>query len=328
MADKVRWGILSTANIGRVRVIPAIQKSRNGVVAAVASRDQHKAQTFAADLNIPTAYGSYEELLADPSIDAIYNPLPNSLHAEWSIKCAEAGKATLCEKPLASNAGEAQHMVDEFARLGVLFAEAFMYRFHPRAQRAKELIDTGAIGDVRFIQASFTFDITGREDDVRLSKPLAGGSLMDIGCYCVNVMRLMTGEEPDRVQAFARIGQRSGVDENMVGILDFPSGVLGHFDCGFRSPATNFYEIRGATGRIVVEPAFVSEPTVESVIRYWDATSGSAGKTITVPAVDQYQLMVEDFASALVEGHPPRYLPQDGVQNMHVIDRLYASLSG
>src|SRR5436190_18142703 len=151
MADKIRWGILSTANIGKARVIPAMQQTNNGKVVAVASRTLEKAQAFAAELNIPITYGSYEELIASPEVDAIYIPVPNSEHVPWSILCAEAGKPTLCEKPLARNAVEAQRIVDTFAEKGVLFAEAFMYRFHPQTVRVKEMVDSGAIGDIKAI---------------------------------------------------------------------------------------------------------------------------------------------------------------------------------
>lgn len=321
MAQKVRWGILSTANIGRKKVIPAIQRSKNGEVVAVASRNSDRAEAFAQALNIPTAYGSYEALLADPSVDAIYNPLPNSEHAPWAIQCAAAGKAMLCEKPLARDAAEAQRIVDAFATRDLLFAEAFMYRFHPQTQHVKSMIDAGAVGNMNMMAATFTFDITGREDDIRLQKGLAGGGLMDVGCYCVNVMRFMTGEEPEAVQAMARKGAE--VDEMLTGLLAFPSGVLGHFDCGFRAIVTNTYEIRGPKGRIVVDPAFTPDLNSDTAIHYYH---DGEHESINIPAVDQYQLMVEDFADAFLNKRPPRFQPQDAVQNMAVIDDLYASL--
>ncbi|GAB4571211.1 MAG: Gfo/Idh/MocA family oxidoreductase [Anaerolineae bacterium] len=321
MTDRIRWGVLSTANIGRKKVIPAIQHSGNGEVVAVASRNIDRARTFAEATGIPRAYGSYEELLADPEIDAIYNPLPNSEHARWSLACAETGKATLCEKPLARNAQEAQTMVDAFAQRNILFAEAFMYRFHPQTVRVLEMVREGAIGEIKLIQAAFTFNISGRENDIRLKKDLAGGALMDVGCYCVNVMRLMTGEEPDYWQAFARTGQE--VDETLAGLLGFPSGVVGHFDCGLRATLANAYEIRGTRGRILVDPAFIPAPDQETTIHYYH---DGAYEAITIPAVDQYQLMVEDFADALLNNRPPRYAPQDAVHNMAAIDQLYASL--
>ena len=324
MGDKIRWGVISTANIGRKRVIPAIQASKNGIVAAVASRNLEKAQEFASELDIPTAYGSYEELIADPNIDAIYNPLPNSQHAEWSIKCAEAGKPTLCEKPLASDAEEAQTMVNAFEEHNVLFAEAFMYRFHPQTQRVKQMVDDGALGTVHTIQSTFNFRIPpDNEGNIRLNKGLAGGSLMDVGCYCVNIIRLLTGEMPYAVGASALIGDESGVDERLVGMMSFDSGVFAHFDSSLRSQFTHTCEIRGSEGRIYVPEAFGIPADKPTIIHYW---AGDIYKTIEIPPANSYTLMVEDFADALINNRPPKYLPQDAVENMDVIDALLNSI--
>ena len=322
MTEKIRWGILSTARIGETRVIPAIKDSYNGEVVAVGSRSLDRAQAFADKLGIPTAYGSYEALLADPNVDAIYNPLPNSEHAEWSMRAADAGKPTLCEKPLASDGAEAQKMVDYFRERSILFAEAFMYRFHPQTVRVLDLLAERAIGKLTTINASFTFPI-GDENNIRLSKPLAGGALMDVGCYCVNVMRLMSGEEPDRAHAAARFGADSMVDEVLAGVLGFPSGVVGHFDCALRTHFSHTYELRGTEGRILVEAAFVMDATKPTVIKWWQ---GQEYQEITIPPANSYQLMVEDFAEALLTPREPRYDPQDGVNNMRVIDRLLASV--
>lgn len=321
MAQKIRWGIISTANIGLKRVIPAIHASHNGEVAAVASRSLAKAQAFAAQAGIPRAYGSYDELLADPQIDAIYNPLPNSEHAAWSLRCAEAGKPMLCEKPLARDAAEAQAMVDAFAARGLLFAEAFMYRFHPQTQQVLRMVEAGAVGQVTAVQATFCFPVAN-EDDIRLSQPLAGGALMDVGCYCVNVIRLLAHAEPDRVSAAATFGSRSRVDEALAGVLGFESGVVAHFDCGLRAFRTHTYEVRGTRGRIQVPEAFVMEAGAATVIRHWQGTSCDE---IAVGPANHYQLMVEDFAAALLNGHAPRYAPQDAVANMRVLDRLIAA---
>lgn len=321
MTDRIRWGVLSTAGIGRKRVIPAIGKSSNGVVAAVASRGLEKAQSFAAELGIPTAYGSYEELIAADDIDAIYIPVPNSEHAEWSIRCAEAGKPTLCEKPLASDAPEAQKMVDAFAERGVLFAEAFMYRFHPQTQKVKELLDAGAVGEIHTLRAAFTFAVNS-EDDIRLSAELAGGSLRDVGAYCVNVMRFMTGHEPEGVKALAKFGAKSGVDETFSGVLKFPGDVLGHFDCGLRTFREHSYELRGDEGRILIEEGFVMDPEHSTFIRHW---KGDDYQEIEISPADHYTLMAEDFADALLNDRPPRFAPMDGVANMDVLDRLAAS---
>ncbi len=319
MTNKVRWGILSTARIGR-RVIPAIQASRNGEVAAVASRSLERAQAWASAHGVPRAYGSYEALFEDDGIDAIYNPLPNSMHAEWSIKCAEAGIPTLSEKPFASDAPEAHSIVDAFETHDLLLAEAFMYRFHPQHAKAQELLAAGGIGELQIINSSFTFPITD-EANIRLSKSLAGGALMDVGCYCVNLMRFMTGEEPERVSAAARIGERSGVDETLIGALAFPSGVIGHFDCGLRSYGQHTYTLKGSEGMISVPQSFVIDKAVDGIVRHW---RGDSYTERVIPAVDQYQLMVEDFADALLKGRPPRFAPSDAVNNMVVVDRLLA----
>ena len=319
MSAKVRWGILSTANIGR-RVIPAIQASRNGVVAAVASRTLEGAQAFAAEMDIPRALGSYEALLAEGGIDAIYVPLPNSMHAEWSVKCAGAGIPTLCEKPFAKDAFEAQSIVDAFERRGVLLAEAFMYRFHPQHAKVKEIVAAGGIGDLQLINSSFTFPISG-EGNIRLSKRLAGGALMDVGCYCINLMRFMTGEEPTRVTASARIGKSTGVDELLAGTLDFPSGVIGHFETGLRAYRQHSYTLKGSAGMITVPTSFVPHKTADTVVRHWQ---GDDYNEHQIPAIDHYQLMVEDFADALLEGRPPRFAPADAVSNMVVVDALLA----
>lgn len=321
MNSKIRWGILSTANIGR-RVIPAIQASHNGEVTAVASRSLERAQAFAAEQNVPAAYGSYEALIAAADVDAIYIPLPNSLHAEWSIKCAQAKKPTLCEKPFASDAQEAQTIVDAFDAADVLLAEAFMYRFHPQHAKVKEIIADGGIGDLHVISSSFTSPISD-ERNIRLSRELAGGGLMDIGCYCINLMRFITGEEPESVMAAARIGPTTGVDEILAGALEFPSGVIGHFDCGLRSQRQQTYTVKGSEGMIVVPIAFVPRKTTDTRIQHW---RNDACIEHTIRAADHYQLMVEDFADALINKREPRFAPMDAVCNMKVIDRIMAQL--
>ena len=321
MTEKVRWGILSTANIGR-RVIPAIHASHNGVVAAVCSRSLERAQAFAAEQDIPRALGSYEQLIADGDIDAIYIPLPNSMHAEWSVKCAEAGVPTLCEKPFASDAAEAQSIVDAFAAHDVLLAEAFMYRFHPQHAKVKEIIAAGGIGDLQIINSSFTFAISD-EANIRLSKPLAGGALMDVGCYCVNLMRFMTGEEPARITASGRIGASTGVDEALAGTLEFPSGVIGHFDCGLRAHRQHSYTLKGTEGMLVVPTSFVPDKAAETLVQHWH---GDGFNVHVIPPIDHYQLMVEDFADALLNERAPRFAPTDAVQNMVVVDALLAQV--
>ncbi len=318
---RIRWGVLSTANIASRRVIPAIHNSRNGEVVAVASRGVEKARAFADRNGIPRAHGSYEALIEDPNVDAIYIPLPNSLHAEWSIRCAEAGKPTLCEKPLASDTPEAQMMVDAFRERQIPFAEAFMYRFHPRTERVRQLLADGEIGDLQLIDATFSF-VVRKEDDVRLKAELAGGSLWDIGTYCVNVMRLMTGEEPIKVHAVGQCGKVSGVDEWLTGVLQFPSAVLGNFSCSLRSQGAHGYHLRGREGCIEIRDGFVPEinQVTEIIVK-----RGAEETRIEIPPADHYQLMVEDFAYALLDNRPPRFAAEDGVANMAVLDALLVS---
>jgi xylose dehydrogenase (NAD/NADP) len=203
----------------------------------------------------------------------------------------------------------------------VLFAEAFMYRYHPQTQRVKSMVDSGAVGEVELIQAAFSFQVRS-ETNIRLRADMAGGALMDVGCYCVNVMRFMTGEEPAAVSALARFGEQTRVDEYMAGIMRFPSGVLGHFDCGLRTFGSHSYEIRGSKGRILVEQGFVMAPGAEMIIRHWH---DDTYQEITIDGVNHYQIMAEAFADSLIKGTPVRFPIQDAVLNMQAIDRLLAS---
>jgi predicted dehydrogenase len=330
VAQKIRWGILSTAKIAEGQLIPAIKESNNSVVTAVGSRDLQRAKAYAERNDIPKAYGSYEELIADPEVDAIYNPLPNGMHGEWSIRSAESGKPVLCEKPLSSNAAEAQQMADTFKKYNLPLAEAFMYRFHPQTQRVKQMVESGAVGKVHLMEASFSFAMEG-DSDIRLQADLAGGALMDVGCYCVSVIRFMLGEEPDQARMFGDFGARSHVDEQMVGLLSFPSGVLAHFDCSMRTHFTQTYRIRGTHGAISVEKAYVPyrpDPAVPTYIQYWKSTPGVEKhqyEEIKIEPVNQYVLMVEDFGDSIINKRPPRFPIEDSIAQMRAIDMLYAA---
>ncbi|MEL6271168.1 MAG: Gfo/Idh/MocA family oxidoreductase [Chloroflexota bacterium] len=324
MADKIRWGIISTANIGRKAVIPAIHASSNGEVVAVASRNIERAQEFADANGIPKTFGSYEDMLASGEVDAVYNPLPNDGHGPWSKKAADAGIAVLCEKPLTLNAEEAQETIDYIADKGVLFAEAFMYRFHPQHDVVRDTIGSGDIGDIRMISSTFTYYLS-RTEDIRLLPELGGGGLMDVGCYCINAMRLLTGEEPDGGQAFARYHPETNVDIGASCTLSFPSGAMGHFDCGMEAYNTRTYDVRGTKGRIRLEDAFLPHKDEDQTVRVW---RGEQYEEINVPAANQYQLMVEDFADALINNRPFRFPVQDAVGNMMVIENLMASAQG
>ena len=255
MTSRIRWGILSTANIGKRAVIPGIQRSNNGEVVAIASRDAAQAQAAAAELQIGRAHGSYEALLDDPEVDAIYIPLPNSMHREWTIRAAQAGKHILCEKPLALNAAECAEMEAAADQHGVLLMEAFMYRFHPQTVRVQELLRQGAIGDARLLKATFSFYLTNPAN-IRLNADLGGGGLMDVGCYCVNVSRTMFAAEPVEAQAYAS-WSASGVDELMVGTLRFGDGRLAQIECSLALAGRQSYQIIGADGVIDAPTAFV-----------------------------------------------------------------------
>ncbi len=316
----LRWGVLSTANIGRAAVNPAIQASRNGSLVAVASRADAPARDFADKWGIPRHYGSYQELLDDPEIDAVYNPLPNSLHLEWTVRAAQAGKHVLCEKPLALNEAECREMAAAADANGVKLLEAFMYRFHPRTQKVLEMVRAGDIGDLRVIRSSFTFRLT-QPENIRLNPDLGGGALMDVGCYCVNVSRTMAGAEPEQVQATANWTDR-GVDEEMAGTLRFPGGVLAHFDCSLTMERNEVYEVAGTEGHLQVPSSFLPGKEDASILHH---RGRSGTTTVVVPGADEYQLMVEHFADCVLGGHPLMYTADEAALNMRTIEALYRS---
>lgn len=321
---KIRWGILSTARIGRGAVIPAIRNSSNGELIAVASRDLDRAKAFAAENGIPKALGSYEALLADDEVDAVYIPLPNHLHYEWTIKAAEAGKHVLCEKPLALNAAQAAEMEDAARRYGVRLMEAFMYRFHSQHHQALDLIRSGAIGEPGLIRAGFTF-VLNRVGDIRLQPEMGGGALMDVGCYCVSASRLLAGAEPVEVQAFQRLGE-TGVDIQLIGQMRFAGGLLAQFDCGFNLDFRNFYQVIGTDGYVEVLGSFLPG-TGGTAVYQRKGRRAEQPETVEhmVAGVDQYQLMVEHFDDSILNNTPLRYPASDAVANMRVIDALYRS---
>lgn len=319
----LNWGILSTARIGTKSVIPAIQLSSNGSVIAICSRNLDAARQVAAQFGIPRAYSNYQALLDDPDVQAIYNPLPNNLHRDWTIRAAEKGKHILCEKPLALNAAECDEMIDACRQHGVLLMEAFMYRFHPQMARVKALIAGGAIGQITLIRAAFTFLLSDIQN-IRLQKELGGGSLMDVGCYAVNVARFVTGAEPVEVQAMANFGSASQVDETFAGLLRFPGGEIALINSSFRSVFCQSVEIVGSAGKIEIGRPF--NPRTEPAPLL--VTRGDETETILVPGANHYQIMVEHFADCIQSGQPLRYPPEDGRNNMRVIDALYQAAKG
>ncbi|MGA2784634.1 MAG: Gfo/Idh/MocA family oxidoreductase [Candidatus Bathyarchaeia archaeon] len=316
---KIRWGVLGTANIGRAHVIPAIQQSNNGELVAVASRDQQRARDFVTQYGIPVSYGSYEALLTADDIDAIYIPLPNSLHREWTIKAAEAGKHILCEKPMAMNVAECTEMENAARRNHVKLMEAFMYLFHPQTLKVLKLVRSQILGTLRLIHSAFTFRVT-RPNNIRFQPELGGGSLMDVGCYCVNISRMVAGEEPVEVQAYANWSS-TGVDEQMTCSLRFPNGLLAQFDCGLMLERREFYQLVGTEGMLDVPAAFLPG-TGDTTIRQKQGRNEILHK---IQGVDEYRLMVEHFANCLLNDQAPHRSPADAAANMRVIEALYHS---
>lgn len=318
---KLRWGVIGTAGIADRAVVPAIGASRNGRVVAVASRDPERARAFAAAHSIPRAHGSYEALLEDESIDAVYVPLPNSMHRDWTTRATSYGKHVLCEKPLGLDAAECEEMRSAADLNGVKVMEAFMYRFHPRTERVVAEVRNGQVGRVRSIRAVFTFDLGGAEDDIRLDAALGGGALMDVGCYCVSVARTLAGREPISVEATAQwAGSR--VDAQLSGVLRFENDLTADIECSLTDERCERYEVVGTNGRLEVPQAFVPGTGDAEIV---EATGHGTPVRHHVPGADQYRLMVEHFADCVREDAEPRYPISDATANMKVIEAMYRS---
>lgn len=317
---EVRWGVLSTANIARVAVVPALHRARNCRLVAVASRDDGRAKSFAESNNIPVWFAGYEALVEDATIDAVYIPLPNSMHHEWTVRAIQAGKHVLCEKPLAVSSEECENLASEAARAHVVAMEAFMYRFHPRMERISQLIAAGAIGDIRSLYSAFTFRLT-KSNNIRWMPEFGGGSLMDVGCYCVNVSRTLMSGEPTIAQAVASWTERA-IDAQMAGMLRFDDGATAQFDSALSMERREFLHVAGTSGHLEVEGVFLPG-TGDVVVQ---EVHGRAGRQVhTVPGCDEYQLMVEHFADCVLTNGSVRYSLSEAAANMRVIEALYRS---
>lgn len=323
--EEIKWGILSTANIGIEQVIPAIQRSTNGSVLAIASRSE-KSKEVAAELGIEKAYMDYESLLADDAIDAVYIPLPNSLHKEWVIKAARAGKHILCEKPAALNAAELQEMTEACDQNGVLLMEAFMYQFHPQHAAVKNMIADGKIGEVASFYSKFTFHLEPGSDNIRLNKELGGGALYDVGGYCVHSMVHILEEKPDKVYAHAKLDPQTGIDITAVGTISFPSGIEGTFNCSFASAPKNVYEVTGSLGTIEVDNSFRPDinPDGNGVVRINYANGETEEHVIQG---DQYKLQVEHFADAILTNKEPVYSMDKMKDHAKLMDVIFRSVA-
>ena len=323
--DAVRWGILSTANIGRKKVIPALLKARRTEVAAIASRDADVAASVAAELGIPRSFGSYEELLSDPDIDAVYIPLPNHLHPEWTISAAAAGKHVLCEKPLAMTSAAAAQMVEACQGAGVILMEAFMYRLHPSWLAVRDVVRSGRIGELKSVQSWFSY-YNDDPANIRNIREVGGGALYDIGCYCVSLSRLLFEGEPRNVKATVVRDPEMGVDTLTSAILEFDDGVA-TFTCSTRTETDQRVHIYGTRGRVSVGIPFNIPPDRPTEIY---VTSGGsppvapATETITFDAADPYTVQAEAFASVILDGARPAFSADDAVANLKVIEQIFA----
>lgn len=313
----LNWGLLSTAHINR-SLIPPLRASKRNHLLAVASRTQQSAGAYAKEWKIPRAHGSYEALLADPEIDVIYNPLPNHLHAEWTIKAVEAGKHVLCEKPLALSVAEVDAIAAAAEKHRRVVAEAFMYRHHPQTLEAQELVRGGSLGALKLLRGSFSFKLE-REGDIRLDPAMGGGSIWDVGCYPISYMRTIVRSEPVEVFGWQVTGQ-TGIDDTFVGQLRFERDIYSQFDSSFVIPYHSYMEIVGSEATLIIPNPF--KPGLNEKI--FVAREGKT-ETVKVRGQELYLGEVEDMADAILTGKTPRVSIQDSRANVAVITALLES---
>jgi xylose dehydrogenase (NAD/NADP) len=314
----VKWGILSTADINR-KLLAGAAESDDVEVVAVGSRDLERATEFAGTWDIERAYGTYDELLADPDVEAVYIPLPNTMHSEWSIRALEAGKHVLCEKPFSRHAGDVERAFDVADATGLHLSEAFMYRHHPQTARLVELVASGAIGELRVIRSAFSYSLYDM-DNIRLRTDVEGGALMDVGCYCVSGSRLLGGE-PESVCGSAYVGP-SGTDWVFTGLMRFPGDVTALFDCGTSLPDRDELEAVGTEGSLFLDdPWHCEEPVLE-------LRRGGTVESIEVEAANPYRLELEDM-NAAIRGERPQLLGRtDALGQVRAIDALFRAADG
>jgi xylose dehydrogenase (NAD/NADP) len=315
-----RWGILSTARIAQ-RIVEGARASEDAQIVAVGSRDLARAQAYASEHGIERVHGSYEDLLADPEVDAVYIPLPNSLHVPWSVRAVEAGKHVLCEKPLSRDPVQVTEAFDAADGAGRVLMEAFMWRFHPQTDELVRLVESGAVGDVRLVRASFAFGGLSGTENVRMQTALEGGALMDVGCYCVSALRLLCGE-PERVSGEQVLGGDGGIDVRFAGVLRFPGDVLGVFDCGMDVHRRNSIEVVGSEGTIQV-PSPWQTPSGAEILVTREET-----ETFRPEAVDAYARELDEVGAAIAQGRPPRLGREESLGQARVIEALYRSAAG
>lgn len=322
----LRIGVLSTADIARTKVIPGMRRAVRVTVHAIASRDLARARRVADELAIPNAHGSYEALLADPEVDAVYIPLPNHLHAEWTIAAAHAGKHVLCEKPLALTSGQAQEMIDACRGAGVQLVEAFMYRLHPSWVAVRELVASGRIGQLVAVQSWFSY-YNDDPSNIRNILDAGGGAMYDIGCYCVNLSRTLFGSEPTAVHGAITRDPVSGTDILASALLEFGDGVA-TFTCSTRAEDDQRVHVYGTTGRISIGIPFnipPDRPTQVYVTAGGNPPTDPDTEVLTFGVADPYAVEAERFAELVLDGGPPPFPPEDAVANLEVMERIVAA---
>ena len=320
MENPVRWGVMGCANIATNRVLPAMLQTDKAELWAVASRTLEKAENVAEEFGAREAYGSYEDLLDDPDVEVVYIPLPNHIHKRWSIAAVRAGMHVLCEKPIALDADEAREMQEVAEANDRLLLEAFMYRFSPVVTRAIELVRDGVLGDLRAMHSTFSFLIEDDPTNIRLQPETGGGALYDVGCYCINVLRMMADREPTQAWATLSWSEEYEVDMGGVGMLDFGADLYGTFDTGFNASGDNYLRVVGTEG-VMELPDGVLGRGEEAIIHL----STDDEKELVVPLVDAYMLELEDMSDAVRGLSAPKFGGEPLDANMRVIDACYAS---
>lgn len=317
---KVKWGILGCARIAINALIPAIKKSKSSTLYGIASRDYEKAKRIAEKYQIPRYYGSYEELIDDEEIEAVYIPLPNHLHKEWSIKCAEKGKHILCEKPISLNYKESEEMFTAAEKNNVVLMEAFMYRFHPQIEILKNLIEEGTIGKVKLIRSIFSFIFLEEriKEDYRGKKESGGGAIYDVGCYCINISRYIMGGEPEKIFATANFHPSTGIDLTTCAILEFPEKKEAIITSSFELPGQQFLEVFGTEGKISLPFTFLPEKNNSRII----IEKEDKTEIRNIGYSNLYLLEVEHFCKCIREKEKPLISKEDSINNMKVIDTI------
>lgn len=310
---KIKWGVLGYARIARLSGIPAIKMAPNSEFYAIASRDEEKLRQCKEDFGVVKTYTSYDDLLDDPDIDAVYIPLPNSLHKEWTIKAANKGKHVLCEKPVALNTQETVEMVEACEKNNVNFMEGFMYRFTDRTKKVQKVLKSGIIGEVKYINSTFRFFLD-REGTIKMKPELGGGSIYDVGCYPLNFVGMVTGKEPKSVSA--EYIYQDGVDIMFTGVLKYDDGVIATINSGFNSFSRMYSEIVGTKGAIEIPDTFLDNAGVITVV------TNEGTKEIPVEKCERYALEVEEFADAILNNRKPMLTAKESIRNMRIMDRL------